>query len=100
MISRQVCWRTMRWQNGQTQRSRNPNSEEVLQDCPTKWEESAAYSILARSSFSNKGRIHLRRPTCQFTFSLAAERRTIHSVWPVYGQMKIRRATNRFSIRP
>jgi hypothetical protein len=70
MISRQVCWRTMRWHNGQTQRSRNPNSEEVLQDCPTKWEESAAYSILARSSFSNKGRIHLRRPTCQFTFRL------------------------------
>jgi hypothetical protein len=54
MISRQVCWRTMRWHNGQTQRSRNPNSEEVLQDCPTKWEESAAYSILARSSSPTK----------------------------------------------
>src|SRR2546421_8544746 len=38
-----------RWHNGQTQRSQNPNSEEAFQDCLTKWEESAAHSIMARS---------------------------------------------------
>jgi integrase len=30
---------------------------------------------------SNKGRIHLRRPTCHAHFLLATERRTIHSGW-------------------
>ena len=78
-ISRQVCWRTMRWHNGRTRRSPNPNSEEVLRDCVTNGERSAAHSILARSLGSNKGRIHLRRPTCHSHFSLAARRRTIHA---------------------
>src|SRR5579864_310773 len=41
--------KTARWHNGPTRRSQNPNSEEVFQDCLTKWEESAAHSILARS---------------------------------------------------
>jgi hypothetical protein len=42
-------------------------------------EQSAAHSIVARrAQFSNKGRIHLRGPTCQLHFSLAEERRTIH----------------------
>ena len=41
--------KTTRWHNGRTRRSQNPNSEEVFQDCLTKWEESAAHSILARS---------------------------------------------------
>src|SRR4051812_14756752 len=79
MISCQVCWRTTRWHNGRTRRSLNPHSEEVFQDCVTKWKESAAHSILARSFHSNKGRIHLRRPTCHSHFSLATRRRTIHS---------------------
>ena len=39
----------MRWYNGRPRRSQNPDSEEVFQDCLTKWEESAAHSILARS---------------------------------------------------
>jgi len=33
---------------------------------------------MARRNLSNKGRIHLRRPTCQLHFSLAEWRRTIH----------------------
>ena len=41
--------KTTRWHNGRTRHSQNPNSEEVFQDCLTKWEESAAHSILARS---------------------------------------------------
>ena len=69
MISCQVCWRTMRWHNGQIRRSQNPHPEEVFQDCITKWEESVAHSILARSTFhSNQGRIHLRRPTLSLSF--------------------------------
>ena len=36
----------------------------------------------AQSNCSTRGRIHLRRPTCQLHFSLAARRRTIHSVLP------------------
>jgi hypothetical protein len=52
----------MRWHNGRTRRSPNPNSEEVLRDCVIYGERSAAHSILARSPNSNKGRIHLRRP--------------------------------------
>jgi hypothetical protein len=63
MFSCQVCWRTRRWHNGRTRRSQNPYSEEALQGCITNGEKSAAHSILARSCRSNKGRIHLRRPT-------------------------------------
>ena len=78
LISRQVCWRIMRWHNGRTRRSSNPNSAEVLRDCVTNGERSAAHSILVRSFGSNKGRIHLRRPTRHSHFSLATKRRTIH----------------------
>ncbi len=42
----------MRWHNGQIRRPQNPNSEEVFQDCVTKWEKSVAHSILARSLFT------------------------------------------------
>src|SRR5713226_2472633 len=35
---------------------------------------------------SNEGRIHLRRPSCHFHFSLATRRRTIHSGLPVIRQ--------------
>jgi hypothetical protein len=52
MISCQFCWRTMRWHNGPIRRSQNPYPEEVFQDCVTKWEESVAHSILARSLFA------------------------------------------------
>src|ERR1700752_4524062 len=79
IFSCQVCWRTMRWHNGRTRRSPNPNPEEVFRDCVTNGERSAAHSILARSYCSNEGRIHLRRPTCPFHVSLEARRRTIHS---------------------
>jgi hypothetical protein len=82
MISCQVCWRIMRWHNGRTRRSLNPNSEEVLQDCVTNGERSAAHSILARSQGSNKGRIHLRRPKRHSHFPLAERRRTIHYELP------------------
>ena len=33
-------------------RSQNPDSEAVFQDCITKWEESVAHSILARSTLT------------------------------------------------
>ena len=45
--------------------------------------ESKAQSIVARSS--NQGRMHLRRPTCHFHFSLATKRRTIDSELPDTG---------------
>src|SRR6266403_3726187 len=73
MISCQVCWRIRRWHNGRTRHSPNPEPGKVSQDCLTNGEESAAHSILARSEaiHSNKGRIHLRRPTCDIlTFRL------------------------------
>ena len=104
MISCQVCWRTTRWHYGRTRRSQNPKPEEVFRDCVTKWDQSAAHSILARSFHSNKGRIHLRRPTRQSHFSLATRRRTIHSGWTVIRQRSAkRRAHNKclalFSLR-
>jgi hypothetical protein len=52
MISCQVCWRTMRWHNGQIRRSRNPHPSKVFQDWSNKWEESVAHSIVARSLFT------------------------------------------------
>jgi len=51
MISCQVCWRTMRWHNGQIRRSLNPQPSKVSQDWTNKWEESVAHSIVARSYF-------------------------------------------------
>jgi len=66
----------------ENRRSQNSYPEAAFQDCLTKWEESAAHSILARRFHANKGRIHSRRPTCHSHFSLAT-RRTIHSGWRV-----------------
>jgi hypothetical protein len=37
---------------------------------------------------SNKGRIHLRRPTCHSHFSLVTKRRTIHSGSPTTRDIK------------
>ena len=42
----------MRWHNGQIRRSQNPHPDTVFQDCDSKWEESVAYSIVARSLFT------------------------------------------------
>src|SRR5260370_39257302 len=73
MTSCQVCWRIRRRHNGRTRHSPNTEPGKVSQDCLTNGEESAAHSILARSEaiHSNKGRIHLRRPTCDIlTFRL------------------------------
>src|ERR1700756_980949 len=91
IFSCQVCWRTMRWHNGRTRCSPNPNPEEVFRDCVTNGERSAAHSILARSYCSNEGRMHLRRPTCYFHFSLAGRRRTIHSVLPTSTKVTVKR---------
>jgi len=52
MISCQVCWRTMRWHNGRIRRSLNPHPDKVFQDGSSKWEESVAHSILARSTLT------------------------------------------------
>ena len=61
-------------------RSQNPDSEAVLQDCITKWEESVAHSILARSTLTPLKAVNiLRKPPCPSYFSLASRRRTIHS---------------------
>jgi hypothetical protein len=46
----QVCWRTMRWHNGRSRRSRNLHSENAYQGSETKKDESAAHSIQARRS--------------------------------------------------
>jgi hypothetical protein len=42
----------------------------VSPDCLTKWNESAAHSIIVRSLCTNKGRIHLRGPTCYLILRL------------------------------
>src|SRR6185369_10948710 len=41
--------------------------------------ERSAFHPGPESLFSNEGRIHLRKPTPSFSFSLASRRRTIHS---------------------
>jgi len=92
MISCQVCWRTMRWHNGQIRRSRNPYPSKVFQDCSSKWEESVAHSILARSLFTPTKAVYMSADQlCPSHFSLAIRRRTIHSGWP---------ATRRLSFNP
>jgi len=85
MISCQVRWRTTRWHNGQIRRSQNPDSEEVFQDCVTKWEESAAHSILARSLFTPmKAAYVCADQPCPSLFRLQMGRRTIHSECTVH----------------
>ena len=42
-----------------SRRSQNPDSEAVLQDCITKWEESVAHSILARSTLTPLKAVHI-----------------------------------------
>ena len=79
MISCQVCWRTMRWHNGQIPRSLNPHPDKVFQDCDSKWEESVAHSILARSLFTPTKAVYMSADQpCPSHFSLAIRRRTIH----------------------
>src|SRR5437763_549708 len=78
MISCQVCKRTMRWHNGPIRRSRNPTHSQVFQDCDSKWEESVAHSILARSSFTPPKAVYMSADQlCPSHFSLAIRRRTI-----------------------
>ena len=79
MISCQVCWRTMRWHNGQIRRSLNPYPSKVLQDRSNKWEESVAHSIVARSPFTPMKAVYIGADQpCPSHFSLASRRRTIH----------------------
>ena len=79
MISCQVCWRTTRWHNGQIRRFRNPNPSKVFQDWTNKWEESVAYSIMARSSYPPMKAVYIcADQPCPSHFSLAIRRRTIH----------------------
>ena len=79
MISCQVCWRTMRWHNGQIRRSRNPHPSKVFQDCSSKWEESVAHSIVARSLVTPMKAVYMCADQfCHSHFSLAKRRRTIH----------------------
>jgi hypothetical protein len=79
MISCQVCWRTMRWHNGQIRRSLNPHPYKVFQDCDSKWEESVAHSILARRLFTPTKAVYMSADQpCPSHFSLAIRRRTIH----------------------
>jgi hypothetical protein len=46
----QVCWRTMRWHNGRSRRSRNLQQENASKGSVIKKDEGAAHSIQARSS--------------------------------------------------
>ena len=79
MISCQVCWRTTRWHNGQIRRSQNPYPSKVFQDCSSKWEESVAHSIVARSLFTPIKAVYIcADQPCPSHFSLAIRRRTIH----------------------
>ena len=64
-------------------RSQNPDSEAVFQDCITKWEESVAHSILARSTVTPPKAVYIcANQPCPSHFSLASRRRTIHSEYP------------------
>jgi hypothetical protein len=79
MISCQVCRRTMRWHNGPIRRSRNPYPSQVFQDWSSKWEESVAHSILARSLFPPMKAVYMcADQPCPSHFSLVIRRRTIH----------------------
>src|SRR6185436_8743817 len=65
-------------------RSRNPEPEAVFQDCITKWEESVAHSILARSTLTPLKAVYIcANQPCLSHFSLAFRRRTIHSGYAV-----------------
>jgi hypothetical protein len=84
MISCQVCWRTMRWHNGQIRRSLNPYPSQVFQDCSSKWEESVAHSIVARSPFTPTKAVYMSADQpCPSHFSLAIRRRTIQEGYAV-----------------
>jgi hypothetical protein len=79
MISCQVCWRTTRWHNGPIRRSQNPHPEEVFHDCLTIWDESVAYSIVARSFFPPMKAVYIcADQPCPSHFSLAIRRWTTH----------------------
>lgn len=58
----------MRWQNGRSRRSRNLCWGNAFKGSDSKKDEGAAHSIQARSSYSNKGRIHSRRPILSSSF--------------------------------
>jgi hypothetical protein len=93
MISCQVCWRTMRWHNGQIRRSLNPHPYKVFQDCDSKWEESVAHSILARRLFTPTKAVYMSADQpCPSYFSLAIRRRTIH--------VRLRRTTGGIRFTP
>src|ERR1700756_5560516 len=80
----QVCWRTMRWQNGRSRRSRNLYSENAYQGSETNEDESAAHSIQARRSLLQQRPDTFAQTNSVFLiFSLAIRRRTIHSGLPV-----------------
>jgi len=78
----------MRWHNGQNRRSRNPNPVVVFQDCVAKWEESAAHSILARSTLTPHKAVYIcANQPCPSHFSLASRRRTIHTGYAVIQEL-------------
>ena len=92
MISCQVCWRTTRWHNGQIRRSLNPHPDKVFQDCSSKWEESVAHSIVARSLFTPMKAVYIcADQPCPSHFSLAIRRRTIHVRMPRENEAAVRR---------
>jgi hypothetical protein len=74
----QICWRTMRWHNGRTRRSKNPNRKKPFKAVLLMGQERSAFHP-GQELLLQRRRIHLRRPTCHSYFSLATSRRTIHS---------------------
>ena len=88
----QVCWRTMRWHNGRSRRSRNLYPENAFQGSETKKDEGAAHSIRAGVRYSNKGRIHSRRPILSSSF-FACNTAADHTV-RVAGYTAIAKDTN------
>src|SRR5260221_13449842 len=71
VVSCQVCWRMRRWHNGRTRRSPNPYPEEVSRETELLMGKRAQrIPSWPGVIHSNKGRIHLRRPTRDITFRL------------------------------
>jgi hypothetical protein len=73
---RQVRWRTMRWHNGRTWRSPNPNSKEVFPD----WQRIPSrpgVNQLQQKPYT------FAQANLSLHFSLATRRRAIHSESPV-----------------
>src|SRR5271166_6540961 len=70
----------MRWHNGRSGAPETCNTEKPTKAALLSRTRAQRIPFRPGDSYSNKGRIHSRRPTRHSHFSLAIRRRTIHSV--------------------